>query len=169
MKKDGFGLKDADSGLGRESVWDYPRPPRVEATSRRVQVIFNGVMIADTRRALRVLETSHPPVYYIPPADIRMENLTQSGRSSFCEFKGRAGYYSVTVGDKTAVNAAWFYPDPAAGYEALAHYVAFYPGPMDECLVDGETVTPQAGDFYGGWITADIVGPFKGPPGTMGW
>ena len=169
MKKDGFGLKDAGSGLGRESVWDYPRPPRVEATSRRVQVIFNGVMIADTQRALRVLETSHPPVYYIPPADIRMENLTQSGRSSFCEFKGRAGYYSVTVRDKTAVNAAWFYPDPAAGYEALAHHVAFYPGRMDECLVDGETVTPQAGDFYGGWITADIVGPFKGPPGTMGW
>lgn len=169
MSNDHSAFSVQHSEFGRESVWDYPRPPRVEATNRRVQVFFNGVLIADTRRALRVLETSHPPVYYIAPADIRMEHLAQTPRSSFCEFKGRAGYYTIAVGNKTAVNAAWFYPNPSAGYEALAGYVAFYPGRMDQCLVDGETVTPQPGDFYGGWITSEIVGPFKGGPGTAGW
>ncbi|MCS6842375.1 MAG: DUF427 domain-containing protein [Roseiflexaceae bacterium] len=156
-------------GPGQESVWDYPRPPRVEPTSRRVRVVFGGVTIADTRRALRVLETSHPPTYYIPPEDVRMEYLTPTDKRSFCEFKGTAGYYTVQVGERRAENAAWFYARPSPGYEALTGYVAFYPGRMDACYVDEERVVAQEGDFYGGWITSDIVGPFKGGPGTWGW
>ncbi len=156
-------------GPGQESVWDYPRPPRVEDSAQHVQVVFNGVVIADTRLARRVLETSHPPVYYIPPEDVRMEYLTTTPRTTFCEFKGAASYYSVSVGDKTAANAAWSYPRPRAGYTSIAGYVAFYPGRMDACIVDGELVQAQRGDFYGGWITSNIVGPFKGGPGTMGW
>lgn len=154
---------------GQEWVWDYPRPPRIEPCARHVQVIFNGVVIADTHRAVRVLETSHPPVYYIPPEDVRMAYLRPAYGATFCEFKGRAGYYTVTVGGATAERAAWFYPEPAAGYEAIAGYVAFYPGRMDACTVDGERVQPQEGDFYGGWITSEIVGPFKGGAGTLGW
>jgi uncharacterized protein (DUF427 family) len=141
----------------------------VEPTSRRVRVIFGGVTIADTRRALRVLETSHPPTYYIPPNDLRMEYLTPTSKRSFCEFKGMAGYYTVQVGEQRAENAAWFYAHPSPGYEALAGYVAFYPGRMDACYVDDEQVVAQEGDFYGGWITSDIVGPFKGGLGTWGW
>ena len=156
-------------GPGQESVWDYPRPPRVEPTSKRICIVFNGVVIAETRRALRVLETSHPPVYYLPPADIRMEHLKPTGRSSYCEFKGAARYWTLRVGDRVAENVAWSYPDPAPGFEAIRDHLAFYAGPMDACTVDGERVTPQPGGFYGGWITSDIVGPFKGGPGTLGW
>lgn len=154
---------------GQESVWDYPRPPRVEDSTRQIRVLFNGVVIAETHRAKRVLETSHPPVYYIPPEDVKMEYLTLTGRATWCEWKGRAAYYTVTVGDRQAANAAWFYPDPAPGYAAIRDHVAFYPHPMDACYVDGELVQPQAGELYGGWITSDIVGPFKGEPGTAGW
>lgn len=154
---------------GKESVWDYPRPPRVEETSRRIRVVFNGVVIADTTRALRVLETSHPPVYYIPPEDIRMEHLRRTGRRTFCEFKGQASYYTVQVGDRTAEDAAWSYDRPARGYERIAGHIAFYASRMDACYVDDEQVVAQPGDFYGGWITSDIVGPFKGGPGTWGW
>lgn len=153
----------------QESVWDYPRPPRLEDTSRHIQVVFNGTVIADTRRAKRVLETSHPPTYYIPPEDVRMEYLRPSPQVTFCEWKGRGSYYTVTVGDKQAANAAWYYPDPTPAFAAIKHYIAFYPGMMDACYVDGERVTPQPGNFYGGWITSDIAGPFKGEPGTMGW
>ncbi len=156
-------------GPGQESVWDYPRPPRLEDTGKLIRVVFNGVTIAETRRAKRVLETSHPPVYYIPPDDIKMEYLRPSLRSSWCEWKGQAGYYTVTVGDKQASNAAWFYPHPSADFETISGYVAFYPHLMDACYVDGELVRPQPGGFYGGWITSDIVGPFKGEPGTTGW
>ena len=156
-------------GPGQESVWDYPRPPRVEDCPKPVTITFNGVVIADTRRAKRVLETSHPPVYYIPRADIRPDALVPSRRSSFCEFKGRAGYVSVRVGDKLAEDVGWFYPDPAAGFEPIRDHVAFYAGPMDACTVGGEVVTPQPGGFYGGWVTADVFGPFKGGPGTAGW
>ncbi|BAU40438.1 hypothetical protein O77CONTIG1_00235 [Leptolyngbya sp. O-77] len=156
-------------GPGQESVWDYPRPPRLEVTSKRVQVVFNGVAIADTQRAKRILETSHPPVYYIPPEDIRMEYLTPTPRSSFCEWKGQAGYYTITVGDRTAENAAWFYANPVSAYAEIKDHVAFYPSRMDACYVDGEQVQAQPGDFYGGWITQDIVGPFKGGPGSWGW
>jgi uncharacterized protein (DUF427 family) len=150
-------------------VWDYPRPPRVEPSGRHIQVVFNGVTIADTRRAVRVLETSHPPVYYIPPEDIRMELLEASPRSSFCEFKGSASYYTVTVDGASAESAAWFYSRPTPGFESIRNYVAFYPSRMEACYVDGERVIAQPGDFYGGWITRDIVGPFKGGPGTIGW
>lgn len=158
-----------EPGPGQESVWDYPRPPRLEESGRHIEVRFNGVTIADTHRARRVLETSHPPVYYIPPEDIRMEFLTPTDRSSFCEFKGSARYYSITVGDQTAHNVAWFYPTPTSEFAGLRDYVAFYPSSMEACLVDDEIVQAQAGDFYGGWVTSDIVGPFKGGPGTLGW
>ncbi len=156
-------------GPGQESVWDYPRPPRVEKTSKHVQVIYNDVMIADTHEALRVLETSHPPVYYIPQKDIQMEFLISVPGSSYCEWKGRASYYTVTVDQRKADKAAWYYLHPAVGYEAIKNHVAFYPEKMDACLVDGERVQPQPGGFYGGWITEDVVGPFKGGPGTLGW
>jgi len=156
-------------GPGQESVWDYPRPPRVEGTSKHIQVVFNGVVIAETGRAVRVLETSHPPVYYIPPQDIKMEHLRLASRSSYCEWKGRAAYYTVSVGRKQAENAAWYYPDPTPGFEAIEGHLAFYPHLMDACYVDGERVQAQAGGFYGGWITSDIVGPFKGEAGTWGW
>ncbi len=154
---------------GQESVWDYPRPPRLEDSKKHVQVIFNGVVIADTLRAKRVLETSHPPVYYIPPEDIKLEYLSQTARQTFCEFKGGASYYTVTVGNKSADNAAWFYPEPDADYAGLKNYVAFYPGRMEACFVNEEQVQAQPGDFYGGWITSEIVGPFKGGAGTWGW
>lgn len=154
---------------GQESVWDYPRPPRLEDSAKHIQVVFNGVVIADTHRAKRVLETSHPPVYYIPPEDIQAQCLTPTLRSSFCEWKGQAGYYTITVGDRTAENAAWFYPDPTPAFAGIKNYVAFYPSRMDACYINSEQVTPQPGDFYGGWITQDIVGPFKGEAGTWGW
>ncbi len=154
---------------GQESVWDYPRPPRAEEVSKRIEVVFNGVVIADTVRAKRVLETSHPPVYYIPPEDVRQEHLIDAPGSSFCEWKGRATYKTVVVGDRRAERAGWTYPDPEPGYEAIRDHLAFYAGPMDACTVDGERVEPQPGGFYGGWITSDVVGPFKGSPGTMGW
>lgn len=153
----------------QESVWDYPRPPRVEPTGKRVQVVFNGVTIADTTRALRVLETSHPPVYYLPPADIQMEYLTGTSQHTFCEFKGAASYWAIKLNGKVAENFAWSYQSPALGYEAIKNHLAFYPSRVDACYVDGERVTAQEGDFYGGWITSDIVGPFKGGPSTWGW
>jgi uncharacterized protein (DUF427 family) len=155
--------------VGQESVWDYPRPPRLEESSQHIRVVFNGVTIADTHRAVRILETSHPPVYYIPPDDIQMQYLAQTPRSSYCEWKGQAGYYTIAVGDRTAENAAWFYPNPVPDYAALQGYVAFYPSRMEACYVDDELVQSQAGDFYGGWITKAIVGPFKGGIGTWGW
>jgi uncharacterized protein (DUF427 family) len=154
---------------GQESVWDYPRPPKVEATSKRVRVIFNGVVIADTTAAKRVLETSHPPSYFIPQKDIDMKHFKAIPRKTFCEFKGTASYWTVQVEDKEAVSAAWSYTDPSKGYESIKDHLAFYPGKMDACYVDEEKVTAQAGDFYGGWITSDIVGPFKGERGTHGW
>jgi uncharacterized protein (DUF427 family) len=156
-------------GPGQESVWDYPRPPRLEATNKQIQIIFNGIMIANTHRAYRILETSHPPVYYIPPEDIKTEYLQPDSGNSLCEWKGLANYYSLTVGDKQVRKAAWYYPNPTPSFAAIKNYVAFYAGPMDACMVDGEKVTPQPGRFYGGWITSDIVGPFKGEPGTTGW
>jgi len=154
---------------GQESVWDYPRPPRVEETSRHIQVVFNGVVIADTFEAKRVLETSHPPVYYIPPGDIQMSYLVRAPGSSVCEWKGQAEYYTVVVEGRKAERAAWCYPDPKSSYEAIRDHVAFYAGLMDACYVDGERVRPQPGGFYGGWITSDVVGPFKGEPGSAGW
>ena len=161
--------KRIEPGPGQESVWDYPRPPRVENVSKHIQVVFNNVTIADTHEAKRVLETSHPPVYYIPKKDVRMEYLTEAAGSSFCEWKGQARYYAVQVGKRRAERVAWYYADPRRDFVAIKDHVAFYAGPMDACSVDGERVEPQPGGFYGGWITRDIVGPFKGEPGTMGW
>jgi uncharacterized protein (DUF427 family) len=145
---------------GQESVWDYPRPPRVESTSRRIRVIFNGVTIADSTRTFRVLETSHPPVYYVPRADIQMQHLKMTARQTFCEFKGSASYWTVSVNGRTMPEAGWSYESPAKGYEAIQGCIAFYPSRMDTCYVDDEEVKPQPGDFYGGWITSEIVGPF---------
>ena len=156
-------------GPGQESVWDYPRPPRLEDTDAHIQIVFGGVTIAGSRRAKRVLETSHPPVYYLPPADVRLDCFTPALGRSLCEWKGLASYYTITVGQKTAVQSAWYYPDPTPAFAAIENYIAVYPGRMDLCTVDGETVTAQPGDFYGGWITKNIVGPFKGDPGTRGW
>jgi uncharacterized protein (DUF427 family) len=152
-----------------ESVWDYPRPPRLEATERHVEVVCGGQIIAETRRALRILETSHPPVYYIPPEDVRMDLLIPSTRHTYCEYKGEASYWTIKAGGQEVRDAAWSYPNPNPPYEALRNYLAFYAGRVEECRVDGERVQPQAGDFYGGWITADLVGPFKGGPGTAFW
>ncbi len=155
--------------VGQESVWDYPRPPRLERTDRQIQVVFNNVVIADSRRAWRVLETSHPPVYYIPPEDINIQHLKEATGGSWCEWKGQASYYDVVSGEQVAKRAAWYYDRPAPAFRQIKDHVAFYPWAMDECLVDGESVRPQPGEFYGGWITDDIVGPFKGEPGTSGW
>ncbi len=148
--------------MNKESVWDYPRPPRVEPTSRRIRVYFAGVLIADSTRALRVLETSHPPVYYIPPADIRMDLLEATARRTFCEFKGTASYWTVRAEGREALDAAWSYAKPDRAFEAITGHLAFYASRLDECFVDEERVTPQTGSFYGGWITAEIEGPFKG-------
>jgi uncharacterized protein (DUF427 family) len=150
---------------GQESVWDYPRPPLLELSPKRIEVIFNEIAIATSQRAYRVLETSHPPVYYIPPEDIKMEYLTAVAGQSFCEWKGIAAYYTISIGEMQAKNGAWYYPDPTPAFAAIKNYVAFYPSCMDACYVDGEKVTPQKSDFYGGWITSDIVGPFKGSGG----
>jgi len=158
-----------EPGPGEESVWDYPRPPRLERTERHIEVVFAGIVIADTRSAWRVLETSHPPVYYLPPSDLLAEHVVRNPRKSFCEWKGQALYIDVTVGDRIAEYAGWYYPEPTAGFEAIKDHIAFYPGKMDRCTVDGEVVLPQPGGFYGGWITPGVVGPFKGEPGTEFW
>ncbi len=156
-------------GPGQESVWDYPRPPRLEPTDKHIQITFNGETIADTTRAKRVLETSHPPVYYIPLEDIQQAFLQPGTGRSVCEWKGSAGYYSLDVNGKRADNVGWTYRNPTAPFAAIKDHVAFYAAPMDAVLVDGEKARPQPGNFYGGWVTDDIVGPFKGEPGTMGW
>jgi uncharacterized protein (DUF427 family) len=154
---------------GQESVWDYPRPPRIEPSSRHIRVIVNDEVIAETRRAMRVLETSHPPVYYIPPEDIRLELLTPNSRETICEFKGAASYWTLKLGQRIVENVAWSYQNPLPGYEGIRGFLAFYPGRVDACYVDDERAAPQDGDFYGGWITSEIVGPFKGSPQTLGW
>ncbi len=156
-------------GPGQESVWDYPRPPRLEPTPRLVVVEFAGQQIARTTRALRLLETSHPPTYYLPPEDVRREHLVPAPSASHCEWKGAARYWSIRIGERESRQAAWSYPDPVATYAALKDHFAFYASRVDACYIDGERVTPQPGDFYGGWITRDVVGPFKGAPGTFGW
>ena len=158
-----------EPGPGQESVWDYPRPPRVEGSPETIRVEFGGQEIARSKSALRVLETSHPPVYYIPLDDIDPEVLEPTATSTFCEFKGRASYYTLRVGESISVDAGWTYLAPSPGFEALTGAVAFYPGRVDACFIGDEAVVPQAGDFYGGWITCNIVGPFKGGPGTFGW
>ena len=156
-------------GPGQESVWDYPRPPRVEATTDRIRIRFGGETIADTTDAVRVLETSHPPVYYLPRSAFPEGTLEKAAGARFCEFKGAAKYVTLRGGSARAESAGWYYPNPSPGYELLTDRVAVYPSAMDSCEVNGEIVAAQAGDFYGGWITSRVVGPFKGELGTMGW
>ena len=155
--------------LMTESVWDYPRPPRLEVSSQQIRIVLNGCELVNSSQTYRVLETSHPPVYYIPQADIDMSKCRLSSRQTFCEWKGIARYYSIQVGDRDEVDAAWFYAEPAETFLPIRNYLAFYPSRMDECWIDGEQAQAQPGDFYGGWITSKIVGPFKGGLGTWGW
>ena len=157
-------------GPGQESVWDYPRPPRVDSSGEHVLVRFGGAVVCDTRAPIRVLETSHPPTYYLPVADFASGALRPAEGRSLCEWKGWAAYFDVVGGDgRVAEAAAWGYPEPLPGFEPLRDHVAVYAAEMDACLVEGELVEPQPGAFYGGWITSRVVGPFKGVPGSMGW
>lgn len=153
---------------GQESVWDYPRPPALVQDSREVIVCLNGIELARSTRTLRVLETASPPTFYVPPDDVRTSFFHQGSGSSFCEWKGQATYWDVQVADTLEPGLAWSYDRPFAESSKLAGYFSFYPARAD-CSVDGEVVRAQAGGFYGGWITDEIVGPFKGEAGTGGW
>jgi uncharacterized protein (DUF427 family) len=164
-----FGPKRVEPASGQESVWDYPRPPRLEPVPARLRVAFNGETIADSLAGFRVLETSHPPVYYIPQADIRMDLMRKASGSSWCEFKGEARYWSIEAAGRVSENAAWSYPTPSPAFTPITGHLAFYASRVDDCFVGDERVQPQQGDFYGGWITSTVVGPFKGGPGTRGW
>lgn len=153
---------------GQESVWDYPRPPRLEATTQRLRVLLGSVLIADTTNGFRVLETSHPPAFYLPPEDCDRSRFESAPGSSYCEWKGHAVYWTVRAGGMVAERGAWSYPDPTAGFAGLRDHIACYPAAF-ECFVDDERVLPQPGGFYGGWVTSSVVGPFKGDPGTNWW
>ncbi len=156
-------------GPGQESVWDYPRPPRLEAVPARIVVELGGVVVADTTAAFRVLETSHPPTYYLPPDAWRPGSLEPADGGSFCEWKGLARYWTVVGADRREEAAAWSYPDPTPAFAPLRDHVAVYCARTDRCTVGGEVATPQPGGFYGGWVTSTVVGPFKGVPGSWGW
>ena len=156
-------------GPGQESVWDYPRPPRLEAFSATITIELGGRVVAATDRSWRVLETSHPPTYYLPREAFGDGVLRDAAGATWCEWKGRARYFDIVTATKVASRAAWSYPDPAPGFEPIRDAVAVMAGEVDRCTVDGETVVPQPGGFYGGWITSRVVGPFKGGPGSAGW
>lgn len=164
-----FGVRPDPTSPGEESVWRYPRPPALEAEARRIRIVHRGVVLADTEVAYRVLETSHPPSYYLPQQDIAMEHLTSAGGGSICEWKGAARYWTVDVGGDRFERVGWSYPTPTARFADIRDHIALYAAPFDEVTVDGEQVTPQPGEFYGGWITSWIKGPFKGGPGSWGW
>ena len=155
--------------LPPERVWDYPRPPRLEPVAERIRIVLGGETIADTAAAFRVLETTHPPSYYLPPDCFVPGALLPRPRRSFCEWKGHARYWTVCGGGKTVEDAAWSYPEPSAAFFPLRDHVAVYAGPMDACFVGDERVSPQPGGFYGGWVTSNLEGPFKGEPGTAFW
>jgi len=157
------------TGPGEESVWTYPRPPRLEPVPVPITVEFAGSLIVDAPGGWRVLETSHPPTYFVHPDHVHAAALDRAVGQSMCEWKGTARYWTVRAGDRVAERVAWSYPSPTPAFESIRDHLAFYAGPMDRCTVDGEPVAPQPGGFYGGWITAAIKGPFKGGPGTMGW
>lgn len=157
------------TGPDQESVWSYPRPPRLEPVAARLRVIFDNLVIADTVAGYRVLETSHPPTYYLPLADVRPESLVPAPGGSFCEWKGQAIYFTVVGSTRRAERAAWSYPAPTAPFSAIGGHVAFFASLMDSCFVGDQQVTPQPGKFYGGWITSQIIGPFKGEPGSDWW
>lgn len=152
-----------------ESVWDYPRPPRLEPCTRRVRIDFAGRTVVDTDRGVRVLETSHPPVIYVPRDEFDGVEFERLPGRTFCEFKGFAEYFDMVSGDVRAERAAWAYERPVPDFAQLADMVGVYAGSVDACYLGGERVDSQAGEFYGGWITKDITGPFKGGPGTWGW
>lgn len=152
-----------------ENVWDYPRPPALEPVTKPIRIIFAGQVIAETEAAYRVLETSHPPVYYLPPDAFLADVLVAASGSSFCEWKGSAVYWTIQAGGKSATAAGWSYPSPTPRFLPIRDHIAVYAGKMDACFVGDEQVTPQPGGFYGGWITSDLIGPFKGVPGSMGW
>ena len=156
-------------GPGQESVWDYPRPPRLESTTATIEIELGGRVVARTTRGWRVLETSHPPTYYVPAEDFQDGVLRPAEGTSWCEWKGAASYFDLVAGRAKAPRAAWTYLTPTPGFEAIAGAIAVMPSQVDRCLVDGEVVTPQPGDFYGGWVTSKVVGPFKGTPGTWNW
>ncbi len=154
---------------GEESVWDYPRPPRLEKVEAELIVFFAGRPIAKSNRGYRVLETSHPPGYYLPPEDVDQSVLRPSGLTTGCEWKGTGRYHHLVDGNHRSENAAWYYDRPRPAFAPIANYLSFYPGRVDRCLVNGEEVIPQPGNFYGGWITKNIKGPFKGIEGSWGW
>jgi uncharacterized protein (DUF427 family) len=156
-------------GPGQESVWDYPRPPRLEAVPERIRVIIDGRTVADTTHAFRVVETAGAPVYYLPPSDIDLSLLRATDRSSVCEWKGSASYFDYASGDRSIPGVAWSYHEPKRGFEAIADHLAFYASRVDEAWVGDERATPQPGGFYGGWVTSRIVGPMKGEPGSSRW
>ena len=156
-------------GPGQLSVWDFPRPPALVQWHEEVVVELGGTVIASTTEAWCVLETSHPPTYYLPAEAFTPGALRPAGGTSFCEWKGTASYVDLLGGDQVAASAAWTYPEPTAGFAVLRDHVALYPAAVDRCLVDGVPVVAQPGGFYGGWITPRVVGPFKGAPGTLGW
>lgn len=156
-------------GPGQESVWDYPRPPALRRCSQLIEVVLGGEVICRTGRSWQVLETSHPPTYYLPRSAFQPGALTPAVGTSFCEWKGTARYLNVHGGGLTASRAAWYYPSPSGAFAALIGHVALYAGAVDECFVAGERVVPQPGGFYGGWITSSVAGPFKGVPGSRGW
>jgi uncharacterized protein (DUF427 family) len=157
------------AGEGQESVWDYPRPPRLETTSARLEVVLDGRVVARTTHGWRVLETSHPPTYYFPADAFDPGVLRPTEGSSWCEWKGAASYFDLVADQTVAHRAAWTYLAPTPGFEDLAGAIAVMPGSVERCLVDGEVARPQPGGFYGGWVTSSVVGPFKGEPGTLGW
>lgn len=153
---------------GQTSVWDFPRPPCLELDTREVNIRWGDIEVARTNRAVRVLETAHPPSFYIPWDDVKRDLLQPASGSSVCEWKGPASYWTLLDGDRCLPRVAWSYPYPLSGAEALAVCVAFYARDLD-CRVGGEAVVPQPGGFYGGWITPELVGPFKGETGTSHW
>ena len=152
-----------------ESVWDYPRPPKIEPFKGHVRIVHQESIICDSSRAFRILETSHPPTYYIPREDCSLDLLSINSHQSFCEFKGMAGYYDLMMQGTKQPNVAWFYSNPSTKYASIKNHLCFYASKLDKCLVNDERVQAQEGDFYGGWITKNIKGPFKGAPGTWGW
>jgi uncharacterized protein (DUF427 family) len=158
-----------EPGPGQESVWDYPRPPALVPVVERIRVVVDGLVVADTTSAQRVLETSQPPAYYLPPHDVDRGLLVPTRSRTFCEWKGRASYWSIVTPRRHIVDAAWSYPAPTERFAPIADHFAFYPQLVDECWVGDDRVRPNEGSFYGGWITDRIVGPFKGGPGTAGW
>ena len=155
--------------MQRESVWDYPRPASCERFEGRLKVIVHSVVLADTIKGYRTLETSHPPSYYFPPGDVAMDQLVANGYRTFCEWKGEARYFDLHSDGQIIRNVAWSYPQPSAAFEHIRDHLSFYASRVEACYVNDERVQAQEGDFYGGWITANLVGPFKGAPGTTGW